>query len=222
MKADILRVEETIIIDKHDLHSTWPIYNQHEIRQMTLTNSIGTTLSVERNCNCSGPGAVISILAIIAQNELHTVVCNRLELSILEITVFRRPYTQRKKIPPQATTKIIASSQVDVNFVVKWGMQCKAELQCKITEDHATPTISTARFVDIEYVLEVKAFLGSTFLHMKLPIIMSNWLRSSIMYLAATNIIDIPCLLEMFPLRLSGRRNICLFESLEIPDAYLF
>ncbi|KAF9076725.1 hypothetical protein BDP27DRAFT_1413877 [Rhodocollybia butyracea] len=176
-KSNVVSTQAAIIIDKHELHSTWPVYCQPETRQITHE---GVTLTVERNQTCYGPGDRISVMATLKSDSVHTILLRGFELTLKESTIFRAgPYTSGKKSVPQVRVVPVAETRLPVNFSLYGGMVQKAELTCAVSPNHTTTTLNTARHIDITYVLSVKALLGTGQpLVMDLPVVLSNWQRN--------------------------------------------
>ncbi|KAF5344155.1 hypothetical protein D9758_008883 [Tetrapyrgos nigripes] len=176
-KSAVTSSQTAVIIDKHELHSTWPIYCQPETRQITQD---GVTLTVDRNHTCYGPGDRISVMATLKSDSLHAILLRGFELTLKESTIFRAgPYTSGKKSVPQVRVAVVSESKLPVNFNLYGGMVQKAELTCAVSPNHTTTTLNTARHIDITYVLSVKAQLGAGQpIVMDLPIIISNWQRN--------------------------------------------
>ncbi|CAL1705518.1 unnamed protein product [Somion occarium] len=176
-KHNILSQSAPIIIDKHELHSTWPVYTQPEGRKLTQD---GVTLTVERTHTCYGPGDRISVMAAVKSDSLSTVILRGFEFSLRETTVFRAgPNTPGKKGSPQVKVSNIGEQKVPVNATLYGGTQHKAELAVTVPSHHTSTTLNAARHIDINYVLTVRALMGTGKpLIMDLPIIISNWPRS--------------------------------------------
>ncbi|OBZ65681.1 hypothetical protein A0H81_14312 [Grifola frondosa] len=176
-KPSVTASASTIIIDKHELHSTWPVYAQPETRH---NSQDGVTLIVERGHTCFGPGDRVVIMAIVKSDTLHTVILRGFEFMLRETTVFRAgPHTQGKKGSPQVKVASIGEQKVPVNATLYGGTQHKAELSVTIPTHHTSATITAARHIDITYVLTVKALMGTGQpLIMDLPVVVSNWPRN--------------------------------------------
>nr|GAT61257.1 predicted protein [Mycena chlorophos] len=176
-KSAVVSTQADILIDKHELHSTWPVYCQFETRNMT---SEGVTLIVERNSTCYGPGDKVSLFATIKSDALHTVILRGFELTLKESTIYRAgPYASGKKSAPQVRMLTISETKLAVNATLYGGTQHRAELSCAISPDHTTTTLNAARHIDINYTLSVKALMGTGMpLIMEMPVIISNWQRA--------------------------------------------
>ncbi|KAL1743424.1 hypothetical protein HDZ31DRAFT_65031 [Schizophyllum fasciatum] len=165
----------SVIIDKHEIHSTWPVYCQPESRTMP---GAGVTLVVERNRTCYGPGDRISVLATLKSDSLSTVILRGFELALEETTIFR-PGTHGKRAEPITRKAVISENKFPVNATLYGGQQHMGELTCAISPNHTTTSLNAARHIDITYVLIVRALMGTgTHITMPLPIVVSNWQRN--------------------------------------------
>jgi Arrestin (or S-antigen), C-terminal domain len=176
-KSAIISTMAPIIIDKHELHSTWPVYCQPERRHLAQE---GVNLIVERARTCYGPGDRVTVMATLRSDSLHTVILRGFELTLKETTIFRMgPYATAKKAAPIVKNVTVGESKFPVNATLYGGTEHRAELSCEISPRHTTTTLNAARHIDITYILSVKAVMGTgTHLIMDLPIVVSNWPRS--------------------------------------------
>ncbi|KAI0345231.1 hypothetical protein BDW22DRAFT_1354138 [Trametopsis cervina] len=176
-KPVVLSTTAPIIIDKHELHSTWPVYAQPEMRNLTQD---GVTLTIERTHTCYGPGDRISVNATVKSDALHTVILRGFEFALRETMVFRAGgNASGKKGAPQVKASTVGEQKVPVNATLYGGTMHKAELAVTIPERHTTTTLNAARHIDITYVLTVRALLSSGQpIMMDLPVIISNWPKS--------------------------------------------
>ncbi|KAG1837047.1 hypothetical protein DFJ58DRAFT_734590 [Suillus subalutaceus] len=166
----------TIIIDKHELHSTWPVYAQPESRTVKQD---GVHLTVERQRTCFGPGDRVSVMAILKCDSVHPIVLRGFEFSLKETTIFRASTQTSKRSGPQSKTGLVGEQKVPLNVTLFGGMQHKAEVGCLIPNTHTTTTLNAARHIDITYAIVVKAWYNSMqAVTIELPVIVSNWPRS--------------------------------------------
>ncbi len=165
-----------VIIDKHELHSTWPVYCQPEKRQLTQD---GVTLMVERSHTCYGPGDRVSVVATLKSDNLHTVILRGFELTLKESIIFRaNTYGTTRKQAPMVKVGSIGEDRVAINATLYGGTMHQAELVCQLPTTHTTTTINAARHIDVTYVVSVKALMGTgTHITMDLPVVISNWQR---------------------------------------------
>ncbi|TBU50313.1 hypothetical protein BD309DRAFT_501585 [Dichomitus squalens] len=176
-KPTVTATASVITIDKHELHSTWPIYLQPETRSHSQD---GVTLVVERSHTCYGPGDRVVVMATVKSDTLHTVLLRGFEFMLRETTIFRAaPHTQGKKGSPQVKVSSIGEQKVPVNATLYGGTQHKAELSITVPPHHTSATINAARHIDINYVLTVKALMNTGQpVIMDLPVMISNWPRA--------------------------------------------
>lgn len=174
-KSRVQTQTAVVIIDKHELHSAWPVYCQHETRKQTHE---GLTLIADRDSTCYGPGDLIRITATLKSEKLSTVICRAFELTLNETTIFRGLLTGKKSSAPVVKTVTISEYKHTVNATLFGGTKQTAELVCKLAAAHATTTLNAARHIDITYVLTVKANVspGGT-VSIDLPVIITNWQR---------------------------------------------
>ncbi|TFK63753.1 hypothetical protein BDN72DRAFT_301190 [Pluteus cervinus] len=176
-KPVVISTRAPIIIDKHDLHSAWPVYCQPETRTISQD---GVNLTVDRNQTCYGPGDRISVIATLKSDSLHTVLLRGFELTLKEVTIFRAgAFGAGKKQAPQTNNKIVSESKVAVNATIYGGTNHRAELVCALMPTHTTTTLNAARHIDVTYTISVKALMGTgAHIIMDLPVIISNWPRA--------------------------------------------
>ncbi|KAI6103665.1 hypothetical protein F5141DRAFT_1132298 [Pisolithus sp. B1] len=183
-KTTVVSQAATIIIDKHELHSTWPVYSQPESRS---TFQDGVRLTVERGRTCYGPGDRVSITAILRSETAQPVMLRGLEFTLRETTVFRAgPHASgaggsgaNKRTGPQVRIATIGEQKVPLTTTLHHELQHKAELGCLIPNTHTTTSLNAARHIDITYNIVVRAWVGSSqSVTMELPVIVSNWPRN--------------------------------------------
>lgn len=176
----MVSVSSPVIIDKHELHSTWPVYCQNETRQLEQD---GINLIVERNRTCFGPGDRISVMASVKSNSLHTVILRGFEILLKETTIFRPGLMPGKRTAPVFKHVPISENKVAVSQTLYGGTAHTMELACMVPPNHTTPTLTSARYIDVTYNLVVRALMGTgTHVVMELPIMISNWQRQVPLY----------------------------------------
>ncbi|KAH8117396.1 hypothetical protein DFH11DRAFT_1851743 [Phellopilus nigrolimitatus] len=172
-----LSTSHPIIIDKHELHSTWPVYAQPESRHVVDELLM---LTVDRTHTCYGPGDKVKVLATFRNDGIPAAALRAFEFLLKETVIFRAgPHVSGKKGAPQVHVAPIGEQKVPVNKTVYQGQQHRAELGCFIPQTHTTTTVSAARHIDIAYSINVKAVLATGKpLLMELPVTVSNWPRN--------------------------------------------
>ncbi|KAF8055857.1 hypothetical protein FPV67DRAFT_1567047 [Lyophyllum atratum] len=175
-KSVVVSTQAAIIIDKHELHSTWPVYSQPETRQLVQD---GCTLFVDRGQTCFGPGDRISVIALLRSDTLDNTILRGFELTLKESTIYRAgPHSGKKSTAPQVKVITISDSKLAINAPLFAGTEHRAELTCSISPNHTTTSLSSARHIDVTYVLSIKAIVDQRPpIAMDLPVIVSNWQR---------------------------------------------
>lgn len=163
-----------VIIDKHELHSTWPIYAQPDTRHVAHD---ALRLSVDRTNTCFGPGDRVACTATLRSDSISTVVLRAFEFSLKETTVWRgNPHS--KKGSPQVTIQVVGEEKQAINATLYGGTQHKADLACVIPSHHCVSTVTAARHIDVTYTLHVTAIMASGQpLMLTLPVMVTNWTR---------------------------------------------
>ncbi|KAG6829867.1 hypothetical protein H0H92_003211 [Tricholoma furcatifolium] len=175
-KSVVVSTSAPVIIDKHDLHSTWPVYLQPDTRQ-TIQN--GVTLVLNRNKNCFGPGDRISVMAHLKSDTLSDTILRGFELTLRECTRFNLGAQPGKKGPQsQEKNVILCDSKLAINGTLFPGQEYRGELTCALSENHTTTTLNSARHIDVNYTLFVRAIIdGIPPVEYELPVVISNWQR---------------------------------------------
>lgn len=165
-----------VVIDKHELHSTWPIYSQPESRHVV---SNGLTLVVDRSHTCFAPGDRLSVLATLKSDNLSPVVLRGFEFSLRETVIYRAgPQSHGKKNGPLIQTSVLGEQKLPVSITLYGGTQHKAELGCVIPGTHTTSSVNAGRHIDIAYSLNIKANIDmANPVVMDLPVTITNWPR---------------------------------------------
>lgn len=126
-------------------------------------------------------------MATLKADHMHTTILRAFEFTLKETTIFRGgPHATGKKSAPQVRVATIGEQKVPVNATLYSDSYHKAELACIIPPNHTTTSLNAARHIDITYLINVKALMGTgTHLVMDLPVIVSNWPRSVEIYYSA-------------------------------------
>ncbi|PPR02959.1 hypothetical protein CVT24_012154 [Panaeolus cyanescens] len=189
----VIKSTSPITIDKHELHSVWPVYLQPESRSTTIK---GFMLRVERTQKCYGPGDRITVTATVnSDNDESTAVLQEFEISLIEVTTFRAGRLQ----PTKTNENVISSGEVALNATLCRGVSYSAELSCTLPSTHATTSLYSARHIDVTHTLSVKATMDNGVrLNIDLPVVISNW-KSDVSDAALKRIGTIPrlCLSEI-------------------------
>ncbi|KAF8317397.1 hypothetical protein DL93DRAFT_567284 [Clavulina sp. PMI_390] len=167
-----------IVIRKHELHPTWPIYLEGDIRNVQKN---GFDFTVERQNICHGPGDIIKIKATLKSSAGSGTI--RLYEMVLRETIKYHQYTHLHTTDPRHTSApvvrstLIGMEKLPVQVAIHPGLSDTVDLQCTIPITHKTTTVVTANNVEIVYNLAVQTILeDQTELAIdNIPVVISNW-----------------------------------------------
>ncbi|KIJ34661.1 hypothetical protein M422DRAFT_263224, partial [Sphaerobolus stellatus SS14] len=166
-----------VVIDKHELHSTWPIYAQPESRQVVREDLL--SLIIDRSSTCFAPGDKIVVVATLKTDNLTPVVLRSFEYYLVETVTFQGGHNPSKKhgtAAPQIS--LIAEQKLALSLTLYGGTQHRVELGCILPQNHTTSTISSARHIDVSYKARIRTILDHLPpLEMELPVTITNWPR---------------------------------------------
>ncbi|KAF9505865.1 hypothetical protein BS47DRAFT_489941 [Hydnum rufescens UP504] len=154
--APVMSASSPIVIDKHELHSTWPAYSQKDSRQV---NKDGFTLVVERGNTCYGPGDTV-LLRVTLKSSTPPVTIRSYEMALRETAVYRTGEAPKTANGPQIRSSFVGSEKLSVNVLLK--------------------SVVTATHIEVVYGIAVRATLddGRDLVIDNIPVMMSNWSRA--------------------------------------------
>ncbi|KAJ8522888.1 hypothetical protein ONZ45_g605 [Pleurotus djamor] len=159
-KEVISSTTANITLDKHELHSTWPVYCQHEVRQAI------------------NDGCIIAVAAMLKSDRTGTVILRGYEMALVETLVLTTAHTSTKRAVQHQQESIITECKLPVNVTMYGGVGHQAELRCVVPTGHINSTVNSARHLDITYTLSIKAHLSTgAQVAMRLPVVVSRWPR---------------------------------------------
>src|SRR5258708_4227891 len=171
--AATISASAPIVIDKHELHSAWPAYNQKDVRQ---ANKDGFTLIVERGNVCNGPGDRLQLHATIQCSKVPVVV-RSFEMALRETAVFRAATAAdgRTSNGPKIRSIFIGSEKVTVNLNIPATGSQSCDLGCLIPASHTSTTVVTAVHIEVVYSAAVRAMFddGRDLVIDNIPVMMS-------------------------------------------------
>lgn len=124
----------------------------------------------------------MSVSATVKSDDLSACVLRTLEFALREQVVFRTgPQGHGKKSGPQVRNGGVGEQRINANMTLYGGTQYRSELSCVVPPGHSTATVSSARHIDVSYLLHVRATLDSgKLLSLELPVTISNWPRCAL------------------------------------------
>ncbi|KAG9047500.1 hypothetical protein FS837_002146 [Tulasnella sp. UAMH 9824] len=171
-----------IVIDKHELHSAWPLYTLPERKSKMLD---GYTLTVDQTLHAYGPGDRITVQSLIKNNTIQTNQVRYYELSLREHVVYKPAQNQNRirKMVAQVQTRsraiVLQRIPATKPSVLHFGMQAEEELSVHIPFSQTTKTVSFANRIEVQFKIHVRVVLATGLqLFLDFPITMSNWTRA--------------------------------------------
>ncbi|CAE6448670.1 unnamed protein product [Rhizoctonia solani] len=187
--APISTFSAPIVIEKFELLQAWPIYAQPQIRQ---SSAYGVTLVATFARVAFGPGDVVPVEAILrADVPGDGAILRAYELTVRETLIFRSSPPQlpqhnhlhlhsqqqpRRTSAAQTRSNLIADQKVPVPVQIFPGTQHKCDLGCHIPLVQTNVSVRTARHIEVNYIVQVKAVLSTgSMVSVELPITITNW-----------------------------------------------
>lgn len=167
-KKGLLRKEETstviqstqaIVIEKHELHSTWPIYavpDDHEL----MANQV--VARVYRKQTCYGPGDKVELRIILTSKNVSPVKIKAVAVSIRETVTFKGNSKRSSRVLSGGATKTanqrtesIAQKAQNLGIKLYKGDTKTYDMSLTIPKNHSLMTIQTAKHIEISYTMRI-------------------------------------------------------------------
>ncbi|UZJ53489.1 hypothetical protein CBS101457_002809 [Exobasidium rhododendri] len=194
MPKSMFRREETvsviqsvhpIIIEKHELHSTWPIYNQPDLHsgEKGLLRA-----KLRRERNCYSPGDKVKVKIIVMSNRVEPAKIKSVAFSIKETVTFHGVKSSNRMAltsnaanetkPAMQHVEIVTQKAKQVGKKLYKGDSMNFDLECTIPKSHALMTISTGKHIEVSYTMRVYVDISkSPIVIDHVPMVMTTFLR---------------------------------------------
>lgn len=161
----IIQSTHPIALEKHELHSTWPIYH---IPEEHTSTSDEVSAKVFRSQTCYSPGDTVSIRIVILSNRVSPVKLKNVSFSIRETITFKglsqggaakrmssmvasSSTLEAKEKAASQRTETIAQKSKSVGKKMYKGDNQMLDLQVQIPKTHGLMTIRTAKHIEVAY-----------------------------------------------------------------------
>ena len=150
-----------IVILKHELHATWPVYAQPEDRH---TQKDGLYLTVSRKKTCLGAANDHIMMQAVLRSDV-VVSLKSFELALVQKLAYPNPGASQlgKKAPvvqpPQPHSTLISEQKRPTDVIIQPGTHKMCELTCMLPPNYAAMTVATARLIENTYDVYVSAIL---------------------------------------------------------------
>ncbi|CAO1624517.1 unnamed protein product [Sympodiomycopsis kandeliae] len=166
VKKGLLRKEETssviqsshpVTLEKHDLHSTWPIYSIPDDHEEMVDQVIAR---VYRKQTCYGPGDKVMLRVILTSKNVSPVKIKAVAVSIRETITFKGGKRQSRMLGPATKTAnqraiMLAQKSKSVGQKLYKGDVKTYDMDLVIPKSHALMTIRTAKHIEVSYTMRI-------------------------------------------------------------------
>ncbi|GAC94671.1 hypothetical protein PHSY_002244 [Pseudozyma hubeiensis SY62] len=177
--SSIIQNTHPLWLDKHELHSTWPIYSapdDHEALQDDIR------VKVMRERSCYGPGDNVGVRVILISDRVAPIKIKSISFSIRETITFKggaKKTFSSNKAASQKTETLSTKSKSFGKKVYK-GDTHTFDLACQIPRTHSLMTIQTAKHIEVSYTLRVQVETAKKPIIIDhLPLTISNFARAA-------------------------------------------
>ncbi|ETS61413.1 hypothetical protein PaG_04443 [Moesziomyces aphidis] len=153
--SSIIQNTHPLWLDKHELHSTWPVYSLPEDHE-TIQDDIRA--KVMRNRTCYGPGDSVDVRVILISERVSPIKVKSVSFAIRETITFKGSAKKTfgsNKAASQKTESLSSKSKSFGKKVYK-GDTHTFDLSCQIPRTHTLMTIQTAKHIEVSYTLRVQ------------------------------------------------------------------
>lgn len=151
-----------ITIEKHELHSAWPIYNQSDVH--AGENGL-IRAKIHRSASCFAPGDRVKVKIIVFSNRVEPAKLKSVAFSIKQTVTFHGVKNSRLNLtsnsaanenkPASQHVETITSKAKQVGKKLYKGDSFNYDLECVIPKTHSLMTISTAKHIEVSYTMRV-------------------------------------------------------------------
>lgn len=183
--TSVIQSVHPILIEKHEMHSTWPIYNQPDLHsgEKGLLRA-----KLRRDRSCYAPGDKVNVKIIVYSNRVEPAKLKSVAFSIKETVTFHGVKSSRMSLtssganaqkPASQHVETIAQRAKQVGKKMYKGDSLNFDLECTIPKSHGLMTISTAKHIEVSYTMRVYVDISKAPIVIDhIPMIMTTFPRS--------------------------------------------
>ncbi|CDU23542.1 uncharacterized protein SPSC_02171 [Sporisorium scitamineum] len=177
--SSIIQNTHPLWLDKHELHSTWPVYSTPEDHEAIQDDM---RVKVMRARTCYGPGDNVDVRVIVTSDRVSPIKVKSISLSVRETITFKggaKKAFGSNKAASQKTESLSSKSKSFGKKVYK-GDTHTFDLTCQIPRTHTLMTIQTAKHIEVSYTLRVQVETAKKPIIIDhLPITVSNFTKTA-------------------------------------------
>lgn len=156
----VIQAVQPIVLDKHELHSTWPAYNQPDTH---TGERDGLRAKLRRQRYAFAPGDKVSVKVIVSSSRVEPAKIKSVAVTIKETVTFHGVKPSRKSLTSSSTSakpsmqrvEIISQKAKTVGKKIYKGDSNDYDLECIIPKSHPMMSISTGKHIEVSYTLRV-------------------------------------------------------------------
>lgn len=155
--SSIIQSTQPIAIEKHELHSTWPIYSVPDDHELTLNQIV---VRVYRKQTCYAPGDKVDIRVILTSKNVNPVKIKSVAFSVRETVTFKGSKRGSRMLggstkAANQKTETIAQKALSLGNKIYKGDVKTYDLSLTIPKTHSLMTIQTAKHIEVAYAIRV-------------------------------------------------------------------
>ncbi|CBQ69579.1 conserved hypothetical protein [Sporisorium reilianum SRZ2] len=177
--SSIIQNTHPLWLDKHELHSTWPVYSTPEDHEAIQDDM---RVKVMRARTCYGPGDNVDVRVIVTSDRVSPIKVKSISFSVRETITFKggaKKAFGSNKAASQKTESLSSKSKSFGKKVYK-GDTHTFDLTCQIPRTHTLMSIQTAKHIEVSYTLRVQVETAKKPIIIDhLPITVSNFTKTA-------------------------------------------
>ena len=176
--SSIIQNTHPIVLEKHELHSTWPVYltpDEHEATQDDVR------VRAFRPQTCYAPGDQVDVRLVVSSERVSPIKLKQVSFSVRETITFRGGVkrTFGTKNAASQKTETLASKSKSFGKKIYKGDAHTFDLACLVPRNHTLMSIQTAKHIEVSYTLRVQVDVGKKPIVIDhLPLTISSFARS--------------------------------------------
>lgn len=158
--SSVIQAVQPITLDKHELHSTWPVYNQPDTH---AGERDGLRAKLRRERYCFAPGDKMRIKVIVSSNRVEPAKLKSVAVTIKETVTFHGVKPNRKSLtsnsssskPSMQRVEVVTQKAKSIGKKLYKGDSKDFDLECVIPKQQSLMSISTAKHIEVSYTIRV-------------------------------------------------------------------
>ena len=151
--SSIIQSTHPVVLEKHELHSLWPMYNCHDDHDITEDD---VKLKVFRQRTGYGPGDQVNVRVVVLSNNVQPLKLKSISFSIKETVTFKgsNKFIKGGNADSKGASQraeVITGKGRTLGKKIYRGDSQMYDLSATIPKSHSLMTIGTAKHVEVSY-----------------------------------------------------------------------